>query len=764
MLNPQLLTSPWSGHRRFAYDLVAFVQPRTIVELGTHYGCSMFSFLQSIKDLRLESDCYAIDSWTGDEHAGHYGNEVFDLVRKTIGKYFSDQRIHLLRKLFDQALTDIPDGSVDLMHIDGFHAYEAVKHDFDTWEPKVAQDGLVLFHDIAGSTGYGSAKYWSELKRRYPHYEFAHHSWGLGILFPKGDFWHREIARAAPDGWQDLYRYRAESELLAVQLSAAEKLCLERWDIMQSMDAMVRERDAAITVQVREIEERRSAVERLEREVAVCREGIETQRQEIAQAANKTETQQQKILQYSSEIEFHLRELAKRDCEIENQRREIIDRRSIIAKIVDSQDIKGLLKLFQSEDREVPFLDLAFSLYLFIERLHMTAKAKEIGDLFFFSREGQILKEMFDYFRARVADPAPIRSHYLEVSRRSTFLPSLGPLDEETFDILFRQYRRISLDAFLASLALEEYREHLAAALGIDVVDLAQVRDDLPTDPLFRQLLRTPAFRGLYERERTARAAALAGYIASFTGGDIVDTLHVVDVGWKGSIQDNLFNWFTRVRGENAHIHGYYIGLVAPGGMSARNEKAGILFSNQNGVTSGFRTFNENRSLFEVLLPAQHGSPRSYEMTADGLLRVCHDAFVEKDMIETNVLPVATQVIARFREITDLFACTSAPEETLFSMVYTRHRRMVFQPSRREIEWMLSVSHVENFGVFEESRFGAAADRPTFVSRLLFTKNLLSRRSPSEIGFWPYLTLHQQALYGLGILYRWFRRWQEGLG
>ena len=31
---------PWSGHRSFAYDLVSFVKPNTIVELGTHYGTS----------------------------------------------------------------------------------------------------------------------------------------------------------------------------------------------------------------------------------------------------------------------------------------------------------------------------------------------------------------------------------------------------------------------------------------------------------------------------------------------------------------------------------------------------------------------------------------------------------------------------------------------------------------------------------------------------------------------------------------------------
>lgn len=180
--NPIDLNEPggWIGHTPFAYWLIPILQPASFVELGTHTGNSYFSFCQSIKENATSTKAYAIDTWQGDEHAGFYGDNVFESVNKLNEKYANFSS--LVRKTFDEALEEFNNSSIELLHIDGLHTYEAVLHDFEAWLPKMAPGGLVLFHDInVFERDFGVHKFWSEVTQEYNSLEFSH-SHGLGVI------------------------------------------------------------------------------------------------------------------------------------------------------------------------------------------------------------------------------------------------------------------------------------------------------------------------------------------------------------------------------------------------------------------------------------------------------------------------------------------------------------------------------------------------------------------------------------------------------
>lgn len=215
-LDIQLNVTPWSTNRRFAYDLVRNIQPRTIVELGSHYGCSLFCFAQAVKDGKLDTKISGIDTWEGDEQAGFYGEEILNLVKKIKQERFPEIPVQLIRKRFKQALSDFEDETIDLIHIDGLHTYAAVKEDFETWLPKLAPNGIMLFHDITGEAKkkhYGSVRHWDEVSQKYPN-AHLNHNWGLGILFPKGDEHLQTLSNGKVLNFTKLYEIATMQELL----------------------------------------------------------------------------------------------------------------------------------------------------------------------------------------------------------------------------------------------------------------------------------------------------------------------------------------------------------------------------------------------------------------------------------------------------------------------------------------------------------------------------------------------------------------------
>lgn len=217
-INYEMLNySPWAGHRAFGYDLIVNMKPNVIVELGSFYGCSAFAFAQAIKDNNLNSTVYCIDLWeTFDEFTkSDYKENVYGAFTDVVKECYNGEYLKMLKMKFDDASEKFDDKSIDILHIDGSHYYNDVKHDFETWKDKVKDDGIILFHDISSDKVYGelmgSHIFWQELKQEYKYtFEFDF-SFGLGILFLSEDKYNAFINAFEP------FKYQRINNNLAVE-------------------------------------------------------------------------------------------------------------------------------------------------------------------------------------------------------------------------------------------------------------------------------------------------------------------------------------------------------------------------------------------------------------------------------------------------------------------------------------------------------------------------------------------------------------------
>ena len=183
-ITPIARSSPaWWGHIPFANFLVSALRPSLIVELGVFTGGSFSTFCQAALFLDLPTIVVGIDHFQGDASAHGLDDSAIANIARFLPAY---PNARLIRLPFDEAVTDFVGESINLLHIDGNHSYESVKHDYETWLPKLAPEGVVLFHDTTEfAEGFGVHRFWAELGALHPSFEFIH-AHGLGVLAPKG--------------------------------------------------------------------------------------------------------------------------------------------------------------------------------------------------------------------------------------------------------------------------------------------------------------------------------------------------------------------------------------------------------------------------------------------------------------------------------------------------------------------------------------------------------------------------------------------------
>jgi predicted HAD superfamily hydrolase len=398
------------------------------------------------------------------------------------------------------------------------------------------------------------------------------------------------------------------------------------------------------------------------------------------------------------------------------------------------------------------FSNITLTFYSFIARLYRKLREDNVQDVFFLSREGEFLKKLFDHYQSNLNIDNPIKSHYFLASRKSTFLPSLKSIQEETFEILFRQYVNISGKEFILSLNIDE---SWVESFQTEFQEPLSVREShFPSSKIFKNIIGHPLFQKEYERKRVEQKSLFLDYVNSFGANLKNGTFSVVDVGWKGTMQDNI----RKLLPEDTNVHGYYLGLANNPNVTPTNKKEGIIFSPlPHAPEYGAWIFANTLTVYEILLGASHGSATEYIRNSDNSVDVSLSAHpYETQLYNEKISPLLKSYYEIFQKLCSIFDTTHFNIEYFDRMIAEFHAQMVLLPSEEEMTFIETVSHFENFGVFEFTEF-----KSNKINLIQKFRNLIKfYRDPHTTlihSMWPALTLRKLGLGFLQHFYGWYQ-------
>lgn len=138
----------------------------SFIEIGTYKGGSFIELCKLTSGLKISIDL-------PNANTGKISKHFVTRMHNNIGKKFKD--VHFIvgdsknESTIENLRSILKDKLVDFMFIDGDHAYEGVKSDYNMYKEFVKPGGLIAFHDIIESdymksNGIYVYRFWNELK------------------------------------------------------------------------------------------------------------------------------------------------------------------------------------------------------------------------------------------------------------------------------------------------------------------------------------------------------------------------------------------------------------------------------------------------------------------------------------------------------------------------------------------------------------------------------------------------------------------------
>lgn len=193
--------------------------------------------------------------------------------------------------------------------------------------------------------------------------------------------------------------------------------------------------------------------------------------------------------------------------------------------------------------------------YYFILKIILEENNKGTKNIYYFTREGEffskihkIIKDNNYYYTKQCHE------NILEVSRMATFCPSINNFSIESLMNIWNQYNKQSLtDLYITlNIDIEKYK-HYFIKYNLDYEE--KIKEPWKNKNIKKLFQDTDYIREMNNEIKIKREELLKYFFKQKIFDDN-KPLSVVDIGWRGTIQDNIARIF-----EKKEITGYYLSL-----------------------------------------------------------------------------------------------------------------------------------------------------------------------------------------------------------
>ena len=373
---------------------------------------------------------------------------------------------------------------------------------------------------------------------------------------------------------------------------------------------------------------------------------------------------------------------------------------------------------------DLGFKNIGILFLSFIGWLHAMVKKDRIEKIFFLSRDGYIMKRVYD-LTAEVFDHLP-KAEYLYASRRALNIPSIKKLDEVALDFLASGTSVLKVSQFLSRAGLEPklYLQQLQR------VGLNNLSEEIITSEQY-QKLRT--FYQLIAEDIEKIAASEREKITQYlTSIDFFQShkIAIVDIGWHGSMQYSLTK-IVNALDKKIDIKGYYFATKVG---AKKNQEKGIKMSSYlcdcGNPTYYKNTIRLSTEIFEFIHSAPHGSVIEYGSGGD-----MKPVLEENDRPQSELNKVemmhqgAIDFITQYLKVVSNFSCIQIPDR---EMAIEPLRRVLRNPTLEEAQNLGDIQHVESFGKVNTQRYIAKPPQYSFLELLRVDRVFVSLKS----SFW----------------------------